>query len=115
MTMLDNQPESKNKSGASFKGTDVPISNNSLVPASVFRAYDIRGTVGDQLSIENVELISRAIGTEAIALGIESLYVAYDGRVSSPELSHALISGLQKSGCNVVSLGERRVVSLPRT
>ncbi len=75
------------------------------VPASVFRAYDIRGVVDTELSEKSVLLISKAIGSEAIEKGIDTLYVGFDGRLSSPTLSEALIAGLRDSGCSVVSLG----------
>jgi len=75
------------------------------VPASIFRAYDIRGVVDEQLNAETVSLISRAIGSEAIGKGISTLLVAYDGRISSPSLSKVLIEGLLSTGCNVVNLG----------
>ena len=43
------------------------IMNN--VPASIFRAYDIRGIVGKTLTPETVELIGKALGTEASVRG----------------------------------------------
>ncbi|MGB8714357.1 MAG: phosphomannomutase/phosphoglucomutase, partial [Onishia taeanensis] len=39
------------------------------VPASIFRAYDIRGIVDDTLTEAGVEQIGRAIGSEAAARG----------------------------------------------
>ena len=77
----------------------------SAIPSSIFRAYDIRGLVDEQLTEDSIELISRAIGSEALANGISSLLVGFDGRLSSPILSNALIAGLQSAGCNVVNLG----------
>lgn len=78
---------------------------NSPIPPAIFRAYDIRGVVDQQLNADNVTLISQAIGSEAIDLGINSLLVARDGRLSSPLLSEALITGLRRSGIDVVDLG----------
>ena len=75
------------------------------LPAEIFRAYDIRGIVDEQLSADSVRLISRGIGSEALALGIDTLLVGYDGRLSSPVLSQALIEGLLSTGCNVINLG----------
>ena len=77
----------------------------NAIPSSIFRAYDIRGLVDEQLTKDSVELISRAIGSEALANGIASLLVGFDGRLSSPILSKSLITGLQSAGCNVVNLG----------
>jgi phosphomannomutase/phosphoglucomutase len=75
---------------------------NPPIPPAIFRAYDIRGVVDQQLNADNVALISQAIGSEAIDLGIRSLLVARDGRLSSPLLSEVLVAGLRQSGLNVV-------------
>ncbi len=75
------------------------------LPASIFRAYDIRGIAYEELSYDRVALISQAIGSEALALGIDTLLLGYDGRLSSPELSLAVKEGILRSGCNVVDLG----------
>ncbi|WP_275975279.1 phosphomannomutase/phosphoglucomutase [Alkalimarinus coralli] len=75
------------------------------VPQSIFRAYDIRGIVGETLTPEIVLQIGLAIGSEAAKRGQATICVGYDGRLSSPELAEALISGLVKSGRDVVSVG----------
>tara|TARA_B110000858_G_scaffold198432_1_gene264927 strand:- start:21714 stop:23117 length:1404 start_codon:yes stop_codon:yes gene_type:complete len=75
------------------------------IPASIFRAYDIRGIAEQQLTTQSVKRIGQAIGSEALDQNITSLLVGYDGRLSSPALSIALIEGIQSSGCNVVSIG----------
>ena len=36
------------------------------VPAEIFRAYDIRGVVGSQLTARTAALIGQAIGTVAL-------------------------------------------------
>lgn len=79
--------------------------DNKSIPASIFRAYDIRGIVEQQLTSQSVKRIGQAIGSEALDQNIASLLVGYDGRLSSPTLSIALIEGIQSSGCNVVSIG----------
>lgn len=75
------------------------------IPASIFRAYDIRGIVEEQLTEYGVKQISRAIASEALAHGIDTLLVGFDGRLSSPKLFKALTTGLLSTGCNVVNLG----------
>lgn len=92
---------STNSSEASI----VPDSVSDYLPESIFRAYDIRGIVNEQLSAEGVRLIGQAVGSEALAQGISTLMLAFDGRLSSPELSEALKAGISASGCNVVVLG----------
>ena len=75
------------------------------LPASIFRAYDIRGVVGQGLSAGAVRVIGRAIGSEADALGQKTLVVGRDGRNSSAELSEALIEGLTAAGRDVIDIG----------
>ena len=77
----------------------------SRLPASIFRAYDIRGIVGDTLTPAIVRWIGRAIGAEAHHRGAQTLVTGRDGRHSSPELHAALIAGLRESGRDVVDAG----------
>lgn len=76
------------------------------MPSSIFRAYDIRGVVGKTLTADIVYTIALAIGSEAQKRGSRDIIVGRDGRISGPELSAALVSGLRASGCNVINLGE---------
>ncbi|MFV8569824.1 phosphomannomutase/phosphoglucomutase [Marinobacter sp. SBS5] len=75
------------------------------VEGEIFRAYDIRGIVGETLSAGVVEVIGQAIGSEATERGIASLCIGYDGRHSSPELEDALARGVMSTGCNVIHVG----------
>ncbi len=87
---------------------DEPVTAENLaavLPESIFRAYDIRGIYEEQLSTNSIQLIGQAVGSEALDQGIDNLLLAFDGRLSSPELSKALILGISSSGCNVVVLG----------
>ncbi|MBJ6136651.1 phosphomannomutase/phosphoglucomutase [Marinobacter litoralis] len=89
---------------------DIPEVLESAVPdvqveSEIFRAYDIRGIVGENLSPGVVELIGQAIGSEATERGVVSLCIGYDGRHSSPELADALAKGVMSAGCNVIRVG----------
>jgi phosphomannomutase/phosphoglucomutase len=75
------------------------------IPSSIFKAYDIRGIVETELTPEIVKLIGKAVGSESIEKGERGVVVGRDGRLSGPELSEALISGLTESGCHVVNIG----------
>ncbi len=76
------------------------------LPEAIFRKYDIRGRVGENLDPDIAHEIGRAIGSEAHALGQQSVIVGRDGRSSSPALTEALIRGLRASGRDVVDIGE---------
>jgi len=75
------------------------------VDASIFRAYDVRGVVGRTLTEGVVKLIGRAIGSEALQRGRQTVIVGRDGRLSGPDLSSALIAGLMETGCKVKDIG----------
>ncbi len=75
------------------------------VDASIFRAYDIRGVVGQTLTRSAVTLIGRAIGSEALQRGRNTFVVGRDGRISGPDLVEALIEGIISTGCDVKDIG----------
>jgi len=75
------------------------------VSASAFKAYDIRGIVGQSIDETFAEHLGRAFGTEAIAAGERAVAVGRDGRVSGPALVAALARGLAATGLDVVDLG----------
>ncbi|BFM13744.1 phosphomannomutase/phosphoglucomutase [Simiduia litorea] len=82
---------------------DDPEDNSAL--KKIFRAYDIRGVVGEQLTPAFAETLGKALGSEAIELGESTLLVGRDGRVHSEELSINLINGILSTGCNVINIG----------
>lgn len=75
------------------------------VPDSIFRAYDIRGVVGDTLTEEVVYDIGRALGSEAFARGQQTVLVGRDGRLSGPRLAESLSNGLRDAGRDVIDIG----------
>lgn len=79
---------------------------STTIQASIFRAYDIRGVVGDTLNKHVATLIGRAIAAENLARGETSIVVARDGRLSGPDMLDALIAGLRAGGCDVVNVGQ---------
>ncbi len=86
-------------------GVDEVDESDVEMSPDIFRAYDIRGIVGETLTSPIVERIGVAIGSEAISRGLASLCIGYDGRHSSPELADALARGVMASGCNVIHVG----------
>jgi len=86
-----------------IKPTAIILENNE--DKSIFKAYDICGIAGKNLSKIKVYEIGLAIGTEVKQNGRKMVVVAKDGRCSSTDLSSALIKGLISTGCNVLDLG----------
>jgi phosphomannomutase/phosphoglucomutase len=78
----------------------------SKVDPGIFRAYDIRGIVGESLTPEVAFEIGRAIGSEAYFRGEQTVVVARDGRLSGPELTESLIRGLLATGRDVKDIGQ---------
>ena len=75
------------------------------VPASLFKAYDIRGVVPVSLTPDTARALGRAFGTHAQSQGEQEVAVGRDGRVSGPELQQALIQGLIEAGMQVIDVG----------
>ena len=71
----------------------------------IFKAYDIRGIVGTQLSEPIMRVLGLAIGTEAQHQEQTRIIVGRDGRLSSESFSDALIEGILASGCDVTDIG----------
>ena len=77
----------------------------NLAP-EIFKAYDVRGIVGRTLTVPVVEAIGQVLGTESLAKKCGTFAIGRDGRLSGPELAAALARGLQKSGANVIDVGQ---------
>lgn len=82
------------------------------LPPHIFKAYDIRGIVGESLTAAHVERIGRALAGAALALGQRQIALGRDGRPSSPELARALARGMLAGGLDVIDLG---AVTTPMT
>ena len=68
----------------------------------VFKAYDVRGTVPDQLD----EDLARATGAAYVeVLGVDALVIGYDMRPSSPGLAGAFADGATSAGADVTMIG----------
>ncbi|MDI7275539.1 MAG: phosphomannomutase/phosphoglucomutase [Anaerolineae bacterium] len=69
---------------------------------SIFKACDIRGEYGSELSEALARRLGQAVGTR---LAGQTLVVGGDVRLSTPSLKAALIDGLVATGCHVLDLG----------
>ncbi len=80
--------------------------STSELPSHVFKAYDIRGVVPDALNASFATLLGRALATRARKAGVDAVVVGFDGRHSSPDLSSALVQGIQDGGIDTIEVGQ---------
>ena len=72
----------------------------------IFRAYDIRGIVGMDITAPIAVVIGKATGTFLLGKNDGNrIVVSMDNRLSSPEMKAALIEGLRSTGCDIVDIG----------
>jgi phosphomannomutase/phosphoglucomutase len=72
----------------------------------IFRNYDIRGKVGEDLDEEKVEALGKAYGTLLHRRKIGQAVVGRDSRISGPKFQEAFIKGLISTGVDVIDIGE---------
>jgi phosphomannomutase / phosphoglucomutase len=75
------------------------------VNPAIFRGYDLRGLVGEDLSPELAEHLGKAFGTYLKRSGITEVIVGRDCRATSPEYSKAIAKGLTWAGLDVIDIG----------
>jgi len=69
---------------------------------SIFKAYDIRGIFGTEITLETAERIGRAYA-EFLEPG--KVAVSHDMRETSPEVTAALVRGITRGGVDVAAMG----------
>lgn len=67
--------------------------------AAIFKAYDVRGTVPDQL---DEQLALRTGGAFVAVTGAQTVVVGHDMRPSSPDLAGAFADGAASAGADVI-------------
>ncbi|MGH3026227.1 MAG: phosphomannomutase/phosphoglucomutase, partial [Gaiellaceae bacterium] len=73
---------------------------------AIFKAYDVRGIVPDELSAEMAYAIAHGFATfSRTPDGRSDLVVARDMRLSGPELLAAIVAGATAAGANVIDIG----------
>ena len=70
--------------------------------ATIFKAYDARGIVPDELDADLAYKVGRAL---VLALQPEQVAVGHDMRVSGDSLAGAMIDGIRDQGADVIDLG----------
>lgn len=88
---------------ASVDRSDGPVTGGMFaLELKCFKAYDIRGILGETLDEAIAARIGRAFAEH---VGPGDVIVGFDARESSPVLAAALGRGLRERGCNVVDIG----------
>ncbi len=72
---------------------------------SIFREYDIRGVVGQDLTLELSEEIGKAFGTYLVRKNYARISLGRDVRLSSPPLRERLTQGLLSTGVHIMDVG----------
>ena len=76
-----------------------------MIDESIFREYDIRGTVPSQINEQSIKLISHAIAQKCNDENIDELALGRDGRLSGEKILNLLSKELQSIGIDVVNIG----------
>ena len=69
---------------------------------AIFKAYDVRGIVPDDLDVDAARRIGAAF---AVWSGAPRIAIGRDCRLSSPDLAEALADGMTDVGADVVDVG----------
>src|SRR5690606_23729966 len=98
---LEMEPEVDNENTPTPVRAAPPVA----IDPGIFRAYDIRGIVGQSLDRSVAELIGHAIGSLMHEQGLKDIVVGRDGRLSGPDMVAGLTAGLRKAGREVIDIG----------
>src|SRR5690242_13131824 len=90
-----------NRQELSLECTIMSTSHITVDP-SIFKAYDVRGVYGETLNDDVAYCIGRAA---AQYLNVSDIAVGHDMRLSSPQITTALIRGITDQGVNAIDLG----------
>ena len=108
------------RSNQPFKLWDIVPSNSAFVEifyetlmkqpghqfdATILRQYDLRGIVGQTLSVSDALALGQTLGAQTVGSGGKLAVVGFDGRLSSPVLEEELVRGLGSAGLSVVRIG----------
>lgn len=99
------KPKTNHKKPAG-KASPAKPSQTVYVNPNIFREYDIRGIVVDDLKPGVVELLGKAYASFMIKKGAKTITVGRDVRTTSLSLKSALVRGMLSTGLNVIDVGE---------
>ncbi|HMA76753.1 MAG TPA: phosphomannomutase/phosphoglucomutase [Candidatus Krumholzibacteriaceae bacterium] len=75
------------------------------LPEKIFREYDIRGVVDEDLTDDGVRNLGKAAAVTFLRDNIEEVIVGRDIRLSSERFFNVLAEGLLSSGVNIIDIG----------
>ena len=76
-----------------------------MIDQSIFREYDIRGIVPDQINDASIKAIASAIANKCHDEKVHELALGRDGRLSGNKILKSLSQELQFLGINIVNIG----------
>ncbi len=76
-----------------------------MINGQIFRQYDIRGIVGEDLTGESMYLIGKGFGSYLRKKGLSSVVLGGDARLSTPGFIEEFSRGLVSTGCDVIQIG----------
>jgi phosphomannomutase/phosphoglucomutase len=75
------------------------------VNPQIFRQYDIRGIVGEDLTEESLYLIGKGFGSYIRKQNLKTVVIGGDARLSTPKFKDQFTKGLLETGCDVTDIG----------
>jgi len=76
-----------------------------MIDESIFREYDIRGIVPNQINELSIASIANAIAAKCHQENVNELALGRDGRLSGKNLLSIISKGLQSHGINIINIG----------
>jgi phosphomannomutase/phosphoglucomutase len=76
-----------------------------MIDESIFREYDIRGIVPEQINEFSIKVIASAIARKCFDERVNDLALGRDGRLSGEKILTLLSKELQSHGINIVNVG----------
>ena len=77
----------------------------SDINKNIFRGYDIRGIYPTEIDEDTAYTIGLGFGSYIKSIGKEKCVIGHDNRLSSPNLSKALMKGIIETGIDIIDLG----------
>ena len=76
-----------------------------MIKSEVFRQYDVRGIVDEQINAETYFLLGKGFGSMLKKQGLSKIVIGGDARHSTRGFMDAFINGALETGCDVIDIG----------